>query len=66
MARAASSTTARSLYRWSNFSSFSGRDTDLDHGSPDGQYFGLAEDLGRLFTHPVDLVKPEPIRNPLG
>jgi len=29
-----------------------------------GQYFGLAEDLERLFSHPVDLVEPGPIRNP--
>ncbi len=28
------------------------------------QYFGLAEDLERLFNRPVDLVEPGPIRNP--
>jgi predicted nucleotidyltransferase len=28
------------------------------------QYFGLAEDLERLLNRPVDLVEPEPIRNP--
>ena len=28
------------------------------------QYFGLAEDLEHLLNRPVDLVEPEPIRNP--
>jgi len=28
------------------------------------QYFGLAEDLEKLFSRPVDLVEPGPIRNP--
>jgi len=28
------------------------------------QYFGLAEDLERLFNRPVDLIEPGPIRNP--
>jgi hypothetical protein len=28
------------------------------------QYFGLAEDLERLFGRPVDLVEAGPIRNP--
>jgi hypothetical protein len=28
------------------------------------QYFGLAEDLECLLNRPVDLVEPEPIRNP--
>jgi predicted nucleotidyltransferase len=28
------------------------------------QYFGLAEDLERLFNRPVDLVEPGAIRNP--
>jgi uncharacterized protein len=27
-------------------------------------YFGLQEDLERLFGHPVDLVEPGPLRNP--
>ena len=29
-----------------------------------GAYFGLQEDLERLFGAPVDLVEPGPIRNP--
>jgi len=28
------------------------------------QYFGLAEDLEKLFSRPKDLVEPGPIRNP--
>jgi hypothetical protein len=28
------------------------------------QYFGLAEDLEKLFSRPIDLVEPGPIRNP--
>ena len=28
------------------------------------QYFGLVEDLEQLLKRPVDLVEPEPIRNP--
>jgi len=35
--------------------------TPADHA---GQYFGLAEDLERLFSRPIDLVEPGPIRNP--
>jgi len=29
-----------------------------------GQYFSLAEDLEKLFSRPIDLVEPDPIRNP--
>lgn len=29
-----------------------------------GHYFGLAEDLERLLSRPVDLVEPGPIKNP--
>ncbi len=28
------------------------------------QYFGLAEDFEKLFSRPIDLVEPGPIRNP--
>lgn len=28
------------------------------------QYFGLAEDLERLLSRPIELVEPGPIRNP--
>lgn len=37
------------------------RMTPADHAE---QYFGLAEDLEKLFSRPIDLVEPGPIRNP--
>jgi len=33
----------------------------VDHAE---QYFGLAEDLEKLFSRPIDLVPARPIRNP--
>lgn len=36
----------------------------LPPGEHAEHYFGLAEDLRRLFALPVDLVELEPIRNP--
>lgn len=37
---------------------------ELDPAEHADQFFGLAEDLERLFSRPVDLVEPGTVRNP--
>jgi len=62
-----------SLYGSATGSSFNPASSDLDFLvqfaslSPSqhaASYFGLQEDLERLFERSVDLVEPEPLRNP--
>lgn len=37
---------------------------DMPHKEHADAYFGFLEDLERLFDRPVDLLEPEPVRNP--
>jgi hypothetical protein len=68
----------RKVRRLAVFGSAAGNRFDPEKSDPDlltefermspadhvGNYFGLAEDPEKLFSRPVDLVEPGPIRNP--